>query len=597
MMKKKWRRGIITALSAALVISNGMPVTAASAGWRKDASGWHYVNANGTYQTGWVQDKDGQWYFMDYHTGIMKTGWIKPRDGKWYFLDYHTGAMRTGWIKPRDGKWYFMDYHKGEMLNGWIKPRDGKWYYLDTSSGAMKTGNVTIENKVWTLDANGAWDGKETTDSNIVYVGSNRDKGSSTTNINYWITSSDGSIRVNRLTREVEIIKGGTDQKPVVCNKDTINQLVSNSADRINKLTIKSTVADGTVEIDGLTVNGNTIVEGGGSSSVKFTNCNLKSTLKAKKAKGTNPLHLLFGTGTSLERVEIEGENVIITTNINIGTIYTKSSVLLKGNGKVGSFEIAADVNVVLSDQVQANRIKTIAGINPKVEVDKNAKVEAVEGNVIFTGEGNVKDYYNIVLNANGGYWEVKTLDDKAVEVTEKLPAQVLKAKKNDVVANILTTTKIGDPVKENAVFTGWYESTNANQAVDLTKLVVGEKDINLTAKWDITAVAPVVSTITATVSGSSITATVNGTIAELKPTTGSAAGITSTSTVKVENFSAIAKVSATDTTEVKGSVSCATSAVKVGQPFEVIFTPEDKAKYKPVTITVTIQVAEEKKN
>ena len=176
--------------------------------------------------------------------------------------------------------------------------------------------------------------GKETTDSNIVYVGSNRDKGSSTTNINYWITSSDGSIRVNRLTREVEIIKGGTDQKPVVCNKDTINQLVSNSADRINKLTIKSTVADGTVEIDGLTVNGNTIVEGGGSSSVKFTNCNLKSTLKAKKAKGTNPLHLLFGTGTSLDRVEIEGENVIITTNINIGTIYTKSSVLLKGNGK-----------------------------------------------------------------------------------------------------------------------------------------------------------------------------------------------------------------------------------------------------------------------
>ena len=83
------------------------------------------------YQTGWVQDKDGQWYFMDYHTGIMKTGWIKPRDGKWYFLDYHTGAMRTGWIKPRDGKWYFMDYHKGEMLNGWIKPHH--WLLIRTT--------------------------------------------------------------------------------------------------------------------------------------------------------------------------------------------------------------------------------------------------------------------------------------------------------------------------------------------------------------------------------------------------------------------------------------------------------------------------------
>ena len=49
-MKKTWKRGIITALSAALIVSNGMPAKAASAGWRKDASGWHYVNANGSYQ-------------------------------------------------------------------------------------------------------------------------------------------------------------------------------------------------------------------------------------------------------------------------------------------------------------------------------------------------------------------------------------------------------------------------------------------------------------------------------------------------------------------------------------------------------------------
>ena len=136
-MRKRWKKGVAAILSAALMIGSGIPVTAASAGWRKDVSGWRYVNSDGSYRTGWVQDKDGRWYFMDYHTGIMKTGWIKPRDGKWYFLDYHNGDMKTGWIKPKDGKWYFMDYNNGDMKTGWIKPRDGKWYFMDYHSGGM----------------------------------------------------------------------------------------------------------------------------------------------------------------------------------------------------------------------------------------------------------------------------------------------------------------------------------------------------------------------------------------------------------------------------------------------------------------------------
>lgn len=588
MMKKRWKRGIITALSTALVISSGMPVTAASAGWRKDASGWRYVNTNGSYRTGWVQDRDGQWYFMDYHTGLMKTGWIKPRDGKWYFLDYHTGAMRTGWIKPRDGKWYFMDYHNGDMLTGWIKPRDNKWYYLDTSSGAMKTGNVTIENKVWTLDANGAWNEKEASNTTITYISSGRYQGSSSSR-NYWVTSADGNVRVNRITREVEVLKGGTDQNPVVCDQNAINKVVSGAASQISKLTIKNSVADGTVVLDGLTVTGNTIVEGGGSSSIKFTNCNLKNPLKARKAKETNPLHLLFGTGTVLNRIEVESGNVTITANINIPEIYTKSSVVLKGTGKIGSFEIATNMNVVLSDQIQVDKIKTTANAKPKVEVDKTAKVEAVEGEAVFTGDGTVKDYYNVILNANGGYWEVKTLNEKAEEVTEKVSTQVLKAKKNEVVANLITAAGIGNPIQANGVLTGWYESADAKDAVDLTKVVIGDKAVNLIAKWNITAVEPVVSTITATVSGSSITTTVNGTTAEFQPV-----AVGTTSMVTVNNFSAKAKASATDETEVKGTVSCSAAAVQVNQPFAVVFTPEDKVKYKPVTILVTIRVTEE---
>lgn len=610
MMRKRWKKGVAAILSAALMIGSGIPVTAASAGWRKDVSGWRYVNSDGSYRTGWVQDKDGRWYFMDYHTGIMKTGWIKPRDGKWYFLDYHNGDMKTGWIKlkdgkwyfmdynngdmktgwikPRDGKWYFMDYHSGGMLTGWIKPRDGKWYYLDTGSGVMQTGNITIGGKMWSLNSDGVWNGASATNSDVTYVSSGGSSGGgSSSSVNNWITSADQSIRVNKRTREVEILKGGTDQNPVICDKNAVNKLSYGVADRISKLTISSAVADGTVVLDGLTVDGNTIVEGGGSSSVKFTNCTLRSPLVAKKAKEANPLHLLFGAGTLVNRVEIEGGNVILTLNINIGTIYTKSSVVLKGTGKVDTFEIAADVNTVLADQVQAGQVKTAAGVKPKVEVEKNAKVDAVAGDAVFTGDGQVKEYYDIVLHANGGYWEVKTLNDQAGETTEKLSTQVLKAKKGETAANVLTAAGVGNPVRENAVFAGWYESADTKDAVDLTKVVMGEKNVDFTAKWNITAVEPEVRTITATISGSSITGTVKDKMVEWKVATGGAVGAVGDAGVAVGGFTA--QVFAADGTEVKGTVTCSSDTVKVGQTFEVVFTPEDKEKYLAVTIKAVV--------
>jgi len=44
----------------------------------------------------------------------MKTGWQKI-DGKWYSFNYE-GSMQTGWIKDKD-KDYFL-YSNGEMLQG-----------------------------------------------------------------------------------------------------------------------------------------------------------------------------------------------------------------------------------------------------------------------------------------------------------------------------------------------------------------------------------------------------------------------------------------------------------------------------------------------
>ena len=166
-MRKRWKRSFVTALSMALAVGNCVPAMAAPTGWKESAAGWQYVNANGSVQKGWFQDTTGNWYFLDYNTGVMKTGWVKPADGNWYFMDYHTGAMRTGWIKPMDGNWYYMnpvsDGTKGAMKTGWIQTPDSKWYYLN-ASGVMQTGKITVGDKIWTLDASGVWDGKSATD-------------------------------------------------------------------------------------------------------------------------------------------------------------------------------------------------------------------------------------------------------------------------------------------------------------------------------------------------------------------------------------------------------------------------------------------------
>jgi len=60
----------------------------AFAGWEHDETGTRYKNEEGAYKTGWHQDYDGQWYYLDDNTGYVLTETITP-DG--YYVN-NTGA-------------------------------------------------------------------------------------------------------------------------------------------------------------------------------------------------------------------------------------------------------------------------------------------------------------------------------------------------------------------------------------------------------------------------------------------------------------------------------------------------------------------------
>jgi len=124
--------------------------TTTATGWVQNADGtWNYLNAEGNKVTGWLQSPaSGLWYYMDANGVMMSNGWVKD-NGTWYYLT-STGAMKTGWLKD-NGTWYYLQSN-GAMKTGWLND-NGTWYYFN-ASGAMLS-NTTVDGYV--LGANGAW--------------------------------------------------------------------------------------------------------------------------------------------------------------------------------------------------------------------------------------------------------------------------------------------------------------------------------------------------------------------------------------------------------------------------------------------------------
>ena len=131
------------------VVSSGAGSSAAgnvlrtNGAWVKDATGWWYRYADGTYpKASWQQllyNGRMEWYHFD-SRGYMQTGWFTDKDGHIYYLN-----------PVSDGT-------QGRMFTGW-NLIDGKWYYFNTVSDGMK-GALFINRTTpdgYRVDAEGVW--------------------------------------------------------------------------------------------------------------------------------------------------------------------------------------------------------------------------------------------------------------------------------------------------------------------------------------------------------------------------------------------------------------------------------------------------------
>lgn len=54
--------------------------------WKKNSTGWWYVNADGSYPTNKWQKINNVWYYFDSNGYMKANAWHKHSDGYWYYL-------------------------------------------------------------------------------------------------------------------------------------------------------------------------------------------------------------------------------------------------------------------------------------------------------------------------------------------------------------------------------------------------------------------------------------------------------------------------------------------------------------------------------
>lgn len=121
-----------------------------------DGSGVCYKKEEMGEKAGWVQKKDGEFYWQKEDGTILREGGWHELDGKMYFLNYGSGRRRTGWISWNKRKFY-IDPETVEVQTG-MQSVEGKWYYFDPVSkpaGRMVVGWKTLEDGKYYFDKNG----------------------------------------------------------------------------------------------------------------------------------------------------------------------------------------------------------------------------------------------------------------------------------------------------------------------------------------------------------------------------------------------------------------------------------------------------------
>jgi hypothetical protein len=409
-MKSKKLKQILAIAIASTMVSTIAPVTASAAwlkdsqnnwsfieggnkvtGWKQVDGTWYHFDANGKMQTGWVQTADSKWYYMSANGG-MKTGWLQDTNGKWYYLA-SSGEMKTGWILDTDGKWYFADV-SGAMQTGIIQVQ-GKTYVLE-ASGAMATGSVVIGEETYTLDASGAITGDKLPTPGKVFTNEGKaqesnvtedtkpETTSSTDNSSSSSSSSSSSRHHHSSSSSSSITSGqdlscdaagtyGPDSGTVEVNNVSVNApgVTLKNMHIKGDLVLGEGVGEGDVYLNNVTVDGTTIVKGGGQNSIHFVNSVLATVIVNKN---DGKIRLVVEGNSQVAEVQLESPAKLEESNLS--------------GGATGFNNIDVTDNVQTGSNLQVELVGSFETINSRatnvrIQLDQSTDVQNLVLNVL----------------------------------------------------------------------------------------------------------------------------------------------------------------------------------------------------------------------
>ena len=137
---------------------NGKKDAESHADWKKDKTGWYYLDVSGWYPKNRWQKIDGKWYFFDakgyLEQDAYRDGYYLSKNGAWDGKN-----AKAAWKQDKNGWWYAVS--GGYLKNCW-KKINGKWYFFKADGYAAKSewvrGYYWISgNSIWSYQPKASW--------------------------------------------------------------------------------------------------------------------------------------------------------------------------------------------------------------------------------------------------------------------------------------------------------------------------------------------------------------------------------------------------------------------------------------------------------
>ncbi len=272
---------------------------------------------------------------------------------------------------------------------------------------------------------------------------------------------------------------GGGEDTPTVQDL-TITEEKTVSGGTYKDVIIDAAVGNGTVTLDKVTIEGQLIVRGGGSNSIKVVGCDVSAVVLDKDTSGENAqAPRLELTGTEVQSVEVSQPAIIEATDTAsaVQELSAKDSVTIKGEKtEIASVIVPTDAENDVTLTVNDASVAKVE-VNKPVTIETSAAagktpVAAVEAKADVTVSGAATNVGTVTVPADAGNdVKLKVEDAKVNSVSAEAPVTI---EANEYAAKI-------DSVEAKADVTVAGENTKID-TITVPETVTSKPAINVSA-------------------------------------------------------------------------------------------------------------------